>query len=433
MAPLFEDRIDAGRQLAHELMSYAGPDVVVVGLPRGGVPVAHEIAETLHAQLDVCIVRKVGAPFQEELAIGAVAEENVVHLHDETLRLMHLSEEEIATLVAEKRREVADRVERFRGGRPPIDVRGKTVIIVDDGLATGSTAHAALVTMRQRGAARIILAVPVAAADSLRLLRPLADEIVCPHVREDLFAVGAWYSDFSPTTDADVVRILGSATGERHAVDLEIKIPCDAGYLEGHLLIPSDATGVVLFAHGSGSSRHSSRNKAVAARLQRRGIGTLLFDLLTQEEGIEDEQTGELRFDIQLLASRLILAIDHLLSMPELGGLPLGCFGASTGAAAALIAAVERPDDVRAVVSRGGRPDLAGDSIPQVQAPTLLIVGSADTVVLDLNKDAYDQMTCEKQLDIVPGATHLFPEPGALEHVTKSCIAWFRRWFTESE
>jgi putative phosphoribosyl transferase len=205
---------------------------------------------------------------------------------------------------------------------------------------------------------------------------------------------------------------------------LPIEVPVDGGTLPGDLTIPSGATGVVVFAHGSGSSRKSPRNVMVAEVLQGRGLATLLFDLLTPDEERLDARTAHLRFDIPLLAWRLIGAIDGL---PELGvgGMPVGCFGASTGAAAALTAAARRANMVRTVVSRGGRPDLAGDELEAVRAPTLLIVGERDEVVIDLNREAMRRMRYEVELVIVPGATHLFEEPGALDRVASLAGDWF--------
>jgi putative phosphoribosyl transferase len=207
-----------------------------------------------------------------------------------------------------------------------------------------------------------------------------------------------------------------------------VHVSVGAATLEGNLSLPDAARGVVLLAHGSGSSRHSVRNRHVAGRLNEAGLATLLIDLLTPEEEAIDLQTAHLRFDIGLLAERLVGASDWLIRAPETRRLRLGYFGASTGAAAALIAAVARPDDVGAVVSRGGRPDLAEAALPHVRAPTLLIVGGNDHHVIALNRAAYAQLRCEKQLVIVPGATHLFEEPGALEEVARLASEWFERF-----
>ncbi len=198
--------------------------------------------------------------------------------------------------------------------------------------------------------------------------------------------------------------------------------------LEGNLGVPKKARGVVLFAHGSGSSRHSSRNRFVAQVLRQAGLATLLIDLLTADEEAVDVRTAHLRFDIAMLAERLVGATDWLTRNPETASAPVGYFGASTGGGAALVAAAQRPDVVAAVVSRGGRPDLAGAALPRVQAPTLLLVGGEDTPVIGLNRQALDQLgSAEKQLVIVPGATHLFEEPGALEEVARLAAAWFIR------
>jgi putative phosphoribosyl transferase len=195
--------------------------------------------------------------------------------------------------------------------------------------------------------------------------------------------------------------------------------------LESHLAIPENPHGVVVFAHGSGSSRHSARNRSVARRLNENHLATLLFDLLTEEEHIQDQASGHFRFDIPLLAGRLSEVVDVIARYPETAGMPIGIFGASTGAAAALIAAAERIDDVVAVVSRGGRPDLAWQSLAQVAAPTLLIVGEMDHGVIDLNQRAYEQLRSDKRLVIINGATHLFEEPGSLERVADAAAAWF--------
>ena len=204
----------------------------------------------------------------------------------------------------------------------------------------------------------------------------------------------------------------------------EVQIPAGRAVLAGNLAIPDGAVALVLFAHGSGSSRHSPRNQFVARTLKDAGLATLLFDLLTPEEEAIDMRTGDLRFNIGLLAERLVDAT-RWAKQDRTRDLSLGYFGSSTGAGAALVAAAEIPKDVGAVVSRGGRPDLAGDALPKVQAPTLLIVGGNDDIVIELNETARDQMRCEVKLEIVPGATHLFEEPGALEKVAKLASEWF--------
>ncbi|MEU8352218.1 MULTISPECIES: dienelactone hydrolase family protein [unclassified Streptomyces] len=206
-----------------------------------------------------------------------------------------------------------------------------------------------------------------------------------------------------------------------------VRIDADGAGLTGDLVHPDPAVGVVAFAHGSGSSRHSPRNQAVAGVLQKAGLATLLFDLLTEEEERVDAVTAEHRFDIPLLGRRLVAAVDRLAGIPATGGLPVGLFGASTGAAAALTAAAERPEQVRAVVSRGGRPDLAAGALARVRAPVLLIVGGEDHDVLRLNREAAEEIEAPCSVHVVPGATHLFEEPGTLEQAAAAARDWFVR------
>jgi putative phosphoribosyl transferase len=213
-------------------------------------------------------------------------------------------------------------------------------------------------------------------------------------------------------------------TGARESA---VTIPADGVLLQGDLTVPPDARGVVVFAHGSGSGRFSPRNRAVASVLVQGGLATLLMDLLTTEEEAVDQRTRKLRFDVGLLGRRVIATIDWLAADSTVGQLPVGCFGASTGAAAALIAAAERSERVGAVVSRGGRPDLAGEALRRVTAPTLPIVGGSDVEVLWLNRHALVELAGEARLEIVPGATHLFQEPGALERVAVLARDWFLR------
>jgi putative phosphoribosyl transferase len=224
------------------------------------------------------------------------------------------------------------------------------------------------------------------------------------------------------------------STDERETAYVEVverRIPAGDVTLIGELQLPDRASGVVVFAHGSGSSRHSPRNQYVARMLRENRLGTLLFDLLTPEEEQQDFHTARLRFDIDFLAERLIRASKWLVEeIPK--GMPIGYFGASTGAAAALVAAAYLGPEVKAVVSRGGRPDLAGEALPRVMAPTLLLVGGRDESVLQLNRAALDQLHCVKQLQIVPGATHLFEEPGALEKVARSASDWFQLYLETS-
>jgi putative phosphoribosyl transferase len=212
-----------------------------------------------------------------------------------------------------------------------------------------------------------------------------------------------------------------------------VRIPAGRVALEGNLRLPDTASGLVVFAHGSGSSRFRPRNRSVAGVLEEAGLATLLIDLLTPQEEAEDELTRHLRFDIRLLAERLVAASEWARQQPDTEHLPIGYFGASTGAGAALVAAAQPPDLVGAIVSRGGRPDLAGPALPLAKAPTLLIVGGRDEVVIELNERAFDQLRCEKRLEIVQGATHLFEEPGTLEQVARLARDWFVRYLAQTD
>jgi putative phosphoribosyl transferase len=425
---VFADRVDAGRRLAERLKDLRGQDVVVLGLPRGGVPVAYEVAKALDAPLDVIVVRKLGVPFQPELAMGAIGERGVRVLQREVLAHSHVTEAELSAVEARERAQLEARVSLLRKGRKGIDLKGRVAVVVDDGVATGSTARVACEVARRLGAARVVLAVPVAPADAVGQFTE-ADDVVCVETPRRFIAVGYHYENFSMTSDEDVIALLDAAAqrmregaAERQAADREInvEIPADDVTLEAHLHLPEAASGVVVFAHGSGSSRHSPRNQFVASVLHEGRLGTLLLDLLT----IEEERQRSRVFDIELLGRRLVAATEWLDGRADTGPLPAGYFGASTGAGAALWAAAEVPDRVRAVVSRGGRPDLAAGRLADVRAPTLLIVGGADETVLELNRRALEQLGGPKRLAVIGGATHLFEEPGALAEVAGLARDW---------
>lgn len=423
----FADRADAGRQLAARLKSLGLANPVVYALPRGGVPIAVEVARVLGVPIDLVLVRKVGAPGQPELALAAVVD------GDEAQTVVN---EDVAAMTGgggafleTARRRELDEIERRRalylGGHPRISPVGRTAIVVDDGLATGATAKAALRALRRQGAARVVLAVPVAPAETLEDMRAEADDVVCLATPSPFFGVGAFYEDFHQLTDDETVGLLRRAWDDPDGPAApalerrEVRLPPRS--LPGDLQKPPGAVGIVVFAHGSGSSRLSPRNRAVADDLNRRGFATLLFDLLDESEAADRGKV----FDIALLAERLIQATTWIESQPDLVGLPLGLFGASTGAAAALTAAAELGERARAVVSRGGRPDLAGEALRRVSAPTLLIVGGADHDVIELNRRALAMLPCDKALELVPRAGHLFEEPGTLERVMTLAGDWF--------
>jgi putative phosphoribosyl transferase len=442
----FRDREEGGEKLAVLLQHYRGQDAIVLGLPRGGVPVAYQVARSLRAPLDVIVARKIGAPQQPEYALGAIAEGGAVFVDPAAVREAGVGEREIAAIAEQEAVELARRVRVYRGDRPLPEVRGRTAILVDDGIATGRTARAAIRALRRLRPGRLVLAAPVVAAETAEELRGEVDDLVYVLAPEDFMAVGLWYERFGQTTDDEVVALLdrarrafegrekGASPGAADPADppadpeREVSIPVGEQSVQATLVVPPGARGIVLFAHGSGSSRMSPRNRHVAQVLRDGGLATLLLDLLTAEEEVDDRLSGRLRFDIGFLARRLAAATSFVLEAGATSGLRVGYFGASTGAAAALVAAAEMPGVIAAVVSRGGRPDLAGaGALRRVQAPTLLIVGSRDREVLDLNREALEQLGCEKELAVVPGATHLFEETGALDVVADLAAGWFRR------
>lgn len=424
----FRNRDDAAHRLAAELERYRDKHALILAIPRGGVPIGRIIADALGGDLDVVLVRKLRAPGNPELAIGAIDEHGKVQLGAEA-SFAGADASYVRRESANQLEVIQTRRALYSPHRSGLDPRGRTVIVVDDGLATGATMAAALAAVRAQAPARLVCAVPVAARSSLREVAALADDAVCLAAPENFGAVSMFYRDFSPVEDDDVVRLLRARPTRRNPVsgDTPAMTHVRSGNVDliGELTVPANARGAVLFAHGSGSSRTSPRNRFVARELNRYGLATLLLDLLTADED-SDRRT---RFDIDLLTERLADAVDWAGSDERIGNLPLGLFGASTGAAAALNVAARRPETVQAVVSRGGRPDLSGPAmLPHVAAPTLLIVGGADLHVLDLNRAAQRQMRCHTELAVVPGATHLFEEPGALEQVAELSATWFERW-----
>ncbi|HEX5587433.1 MAG TPA: phosphoribosyltransferase family protein [Acidimicrobiia bacterium] len=430
----FEDRREAGRALAQLVAHLRDDDPVVLAIPRGGVPVAFEVARALDSPLESVVVRKLGVPFQRELAMGAIGEGGVRVLDSDVVRLAQVTADEIAAAEARERAELNRRVRVYRGDRPLPALTGHTVIVVDDGIATGSTIRAALLVARAHGAARVVLAAPVGPTEALEKFADIADEVIVARTPTPFVAIGQWYEHFEPTTDDEVRELLAAASPaatlssaspesrRTSVVDTDVTIVIDRLELLGHLRVPPDAAGLVIFAHGSGSSRLSPRNRLVADSLHQRGLATLLFDLLSPAEAVDRGNV----FDVELLAVRLLVATRWARRQPSCVGLDIGYFGASTGAGAALWAAAEDPT-VRAVVSRGGRPDLAGPRLGAVKAPTLLIVGDDDPIVLALNHDAADRLRCEHELAVVPGATHLFEEPGTLERAADLAGDWFLR------
>jgi putative phosphoribosyl transferase len=440
---VFADRDDAGRRLAARLGHLRGEPVVVLGLPRGGVPVAFQVARALGAPLDVIVVRKLGVPFQPELGMGAVGEDGVRVINPEIVDLAGVSENVLAAVQVREQAEVDARAGWYRPVRPREPLDGRMAVVVDDGVATGSTARASCQIARALGAARVVLAVPVAPPGWQARIGADADELVCVSTPRGFRAIGQFYARFPQVSDDEVIACLeraavppspaqastvraAAAADDPPGREQEVRPEAGVVRLAGYLTVPENAPGIVVFAHGSGSSRHSPRNRYVAGVLNEAGLGTLLFDLLTPEEEADRANV----FDIGLLAGRLAEVTGWLRARPCAAHAAIGYFGASTGAAAALWAAAEPGAGIAAVVSRGGRPDLARPRLAAVTAPTLLIVGGRDEVVLDLNRRAQAELRCENGLAVVPGATHLFDEPGTLDAAAGLARDWFLSYLT---
>lgn len=425
----FRDRIDAGEQLADALAPLRGRHPLILAIPRGGVPIGRIVADRLDGELDVVLVRKIGAPGHAEFAVGAVDEGGALYVSPDAA-LAGADDRYVRQEAARQQEVMRARRALYSPHHAAIDPAGRIVVIVDDGLATGATMRAALQAIRARRPARVVCAVPVASPRSLPEVADLTDDLVCLSAPDHFRSVGEFYLQFPDVEDDQVIRLLGRASAPPAVRAEAVRIAVDGIELDGDLEVPDSAAGLVIFAHGSGSNRMSARNRRVSEALHARGLATLLFDLLTGEEA---RQVSE-RFDIAKLASRLDAALQWATRHAGIAALPVGLFGASTGAAAALALAARRPAAIKAVVSRGGRPDLAsGHLLAAVRAPTLLIVGAADTEVIALNREALAAFACPAKLVLVPHATHLFEEPGTLEAVARLAADWFARWLPGDE
>ena len=415
----FTDRTEAGRLLAEHLR-HLPPGALVLGLPRGGVPVAAEVARRLRAPLDVVVARKLGVPWQKELAMGAVCEDGVRVTNNDVVRDCGVTDEQMWEAEHRERQVVTDRAQTYRGGRPAPALQGREVVIVDDGIATGATARAACLYARMNGARRVVIAVPVAPEGWETEFAKYADECVAVSTPEAFGAVGNWYGDFSEVTDAEVTRIMTESGPREIRTSFLVRVDAHTA-LDTDVVVPPAPVGCEVFVHGSGSSRMSPRNRMVSRELNDAGLATVMFDLLTAEEA--DDRSGV--FDVEMLTGRLLAVVKWAAHQEWAHGLPVGLFGASTGAAAALCAAARDPHRISAVVARGGRVDMAGADLAHVRCPVLLLVGSQDPVVLRLNREAGERLGGPHSLIEVRGAGHLFAEPGALELVAQRAREWF--------
>jgi len=425
----FHDRIEGGRALAGALSAYRGKNVLVLGIPRGGVPVAAEVARELGADLDIVVARKLGAPGQPELAIGAVTANGGRYLNEAYIRELGVSQRYLEQETARKSTEAKDREARLRGRRPAATIEGRTVIVVDDGLATGATMRAALRSVRQRAPARLVMAAPVGAPESCAAMLAEADEVVCPLQPSIFYAVGVHYEEFEPVEDEVVARILetfrtmtspGRGDSPR---SIEIDFKNSVGYrLAGTLTVPptSEPVPVVAFAHGMGSGRTSSRNRAIAERLVRSSIAAFMLDFT----GHGDSQGAIEEASIERMAQDLAAALDVLKQREEVDAARIGVSGSSSGGVVALVLAAGDPR-VKALVLRsvpaGGLESVASN----VHAPTLVIAGSEDWPIVREDEALATLIPAEHDFVVVPGAGHLFEGPGQAERVAELTADWF--------
>lgn len=434
MQEQFNDRKHAGELLAEKLKETLSAEdhsnSIILALPRGGVPVAFEIAKAFQIPMEVLIVRKIGHPLQPEYGVGAIAEEGFYWMDPNATLVTEHFTSQLNSIIENEKKEIERRVELYRNNTLLPSLEGKTVILVDDGLATGATARVAIQFIKSKGAKKIILAVPVCSDDTMNLLKSETDAFIFLQKPSPFLAVGFFYHDFQQVSDNEVIDILSEVRAmakDSKQNSLTVIIPNEGGIRTyGFLNLPADLKGIVIFAHGSGSGRYSKRNQQVSAALNQSGIGTLLFDLLTPEEAEDPANI----FNIPLLAKRLSAAFLWIKQQNFGKEIAIGYFGASTGGGAALWAAADLKNEITAVVSRGGRPDLAMDRLPEVNAPTLLIVGDLDYPVIELNKKALDFLK-KGELVLIPGATHLFEEPGTLEQVAEIATEWFIKHFNQ--
>jgi predicted phosphoribosyltransferase/alpha-beta hydrolase superfamily lysophospholipase len=416
---IYRDRRDAGKQLATVLKARGLDGAVVLGIPRGGVPVAAEVAQVLNGELGVVVARKLGAPMNPELAIGATTASGATYINLTAAAEVGANESYIE---AETHRQVAEaqrREQAFDGIRRP-EVKGRIVVVVDDGIATGATAIAAVRSIKKEGAARVVLAIPVGPPDTVRQLRMEADEVICLEETSDFWAVGQFYREFDPVSDEEVRRILDAFSGAP-AGSRNVEIVRNNVRLAGVLATPP-GTGpfpLVIFVHGLGSSKESPRNRLIAEHLVRTGIATLLFDLSGH-----GDSSGALREGIESYVADLEAAFAWAEERPEIKRELIGIAGSSLGAAVAVRALLQQKVRPRTMVLRG--PPIGQAELQRVHVPSLLLVGSQDPLANGLGPGNNPDL----RLSVVEGAGHLFEEPGTLEEALKRTVDWFTSTFS---
>ncbi|MHC1557867.1 phosphoribosyltransferase family protein [Actinomycetospora sp. C-140] len=431
---IFDDREDAGRQLAGRLAHLVARDVVVLGLPHGGVPVAAVVARALAAPLDVIVTRRLGVAFQPGVTMGAIGEEGALVLDEDVLRTTASGEAELADIERRERGRLAEDVRRYRAVRPPEPLAGRVAVIVDDGAVSGSTARVACRIARARGASRVVLATPVCSGDALAALRAVADEVVVLTTLRRFHAVGEVYTSFPVVGVEEIAELLrrGGPVPSTRPLDGEptaaVEVDTDRVRLPGYLTVPVGAQGLVVSAHASGSSRFDPRHRETARYLRESGLATLVIDLLTTEEEIAREHV----FDVDLLAARLGAVVADAHARPVCRGLPVALLAESTAGAAALVTAARR-DDVAAVVCCEGRPDLVTAWLAHVTVPVLLVVGDRTPVLAELNRRAREELPDDSRLRVVMGSGRADGErvrEGAPTRAAELARDWFARYLT---
>lgn len=407
----FTDRVAAGRMLADRVRHLKRDDVVVLGLPRGGVPVAAEVARRLGCPLDVILVRKLGLPWQRELAFGAIGEGGVTVLNDDVVRGAGLTAIEIERVEAREQVELERRAREYRLVHDRVSIRGKTALIVDDGVATGATAKAACAVARGAGATHVVVAVPVAPAGWESTFNDETDEAMSLFAPEDFGSVGYFYDRFEPISDDDVMALLVASTVAPTDAPTETDV-CEvmgAASVDAHLVLAAQPRAVALFIHGTGSSRTSERNLAIARLMAAAGTSGVLVDVAGEESGASESDS-----DAAVLG--LMNVVKWIAGSTRFAGLPIVLVGSSSGAALAIATALSLRDtiDVAAVVSRGGNLSAVMDVLGQVSFPVLLIVGSRDRITRDQNARACTELGTSCRMEVVEGASHLFAEGDTL-------------------
>lgn len=459
LRPPFRDRADAGDALALSLSMFATePNVVVLGVGRGGVPVARQVAGELGAPFDVLVSRKIGVPGIEEVALGAIAEGSGRVVPDDVAWYIGVPSRVVERLAARERVELERCAQLYRGGKPLHDLQGRTVILVDDGLATGATLRAAARAVRSKQPRRLIAAVPIASQSGVKEMQAEVDELVSLVTPEEFKSVSASYSSYAPVTDDEVLALLGrpprrapsvlvrdvsdriEPPPSRHGrgpsgAERTLEIQASGSTIMADLGAPRDifgetthrVRGLAILAQGGGCSRNSYKNRYMAGRLRESGYATLRVDLLTRQEQCDDHASVATRFAVERIAARLNSVCDWAAHEGVDGVDHTILISAGMGAGAAFLAAARRRERIFAVVSRGGRVDLAGETLSQVQAPTLLIVGTADAEMVQRNREAMRLLPNSTEMVRIPRAGNSFAEPGALGSVAEHTVKWLDR------